>query len=358
MNCYVVITNQADNDLSVFSDKTLYCYESVCDILKHSLHMRYDIGEKFFVRFSEIPECDKNTPIVTISCDCFDIPAEVTDSIIEEYKTGKNLKIYDRENKKVIAKITTGAKCEAVEYKSYTADYMPTQSFGELRKKNQTAQLEITERHEKSGVQFVSIDGVGISPFAEISPGAVIYQGTIIRGKSKIGANTVLGPNTLIDSSTIGENCVINSTQIYSSTIEDEVRIGPYCHIRPNCVIKRGVKIGDFVEIKNSNIGENTHASHLTYIGDSDVGKDVNFGCGTVTVNYDGVKKARCNIGDRAFIGCNTNLVAPINIGDDAFTAAGSTLTKDVPAGSLAVSRAREQNIIESWVARHRGKKQ
>lgn len=229
-------------------------------------------------------------------------------------------------------------------------------NFTQLREMNKKTQEKIIEYHEENGVQFVSLDGVGISPLARIGKGAVIYQGTIIRGNSIIGENTVLGPNSIIAGSIIGSDCVINSTQIYSSTLENNVKIGPFCHIRPNCVIKSGVKIGDFVEVKNSNIGENTHASHLTYIGDSDVGKDVNFGCGCVTVNYDGVKKARCKIGDRAFIGCNTNLVAPVNIGDDAYTAAGSTLTKDVPAGALAVSRAREQKIAEGWVARHKNK--
>jgi len=229
-----------------------------------------------------------------------------------------------------------------------------------LREMNKKAQDKIIEEHENNGVQFISLDGVGISPFAEIAPGNIIYQGTIIRGKSKIGKNNILGPNTLIDNSVIGENCVINSAQVYSSTVENNVTIGPFCHIRPNCLIKSGAHIGDFVEIKNSNIGENTKAAHLTYIGDSDVGRDVNFGCGSVTVNYDGVKKARCRIGDGAFIGCNTNLIAPpdgIKIGGDAYTAAGSTLTKDVPAGALAISRVREQKIIDGWVVKHRGKK-
>ena len=234
------------------------------------------------------------------------------------------------------------------------------ENLTQLREINKKIQEKIIEYHEENGVQFVSLDGVGISPFAEISPRTVIYQGTIIKGKSKIGENTVLGPNTVIDHSIIGDCCVINSTQVYSSAIENHVTVGPFCHIRPNCAIKSGVHIGDFVEVKNSNLGENTKAAHLTYIGDSDVGSGVNFGCGTVTVNYDGVQKARCKVGDRAFIGCNTNLIAPpggINIGEDAYTAAGSTITEDVPAGALAISRAREQRIINGWAVRHMNKK-
>jgi len=230
----------------------------------------------------------------------------------------------------------------------------------QLREMNKKAQEKIIEYHEENGVQFISLDGVGISPFAKIEPGTVIYQGTIIKGNSKIGKNTVLGPNTIIDNSVIGENCVINSTQIESSTLENNVTTGPFCHIRPKCVIKNGVHLGNFVEVKNSIVGENTKAGHLTYIGDSDVGKDVNFGCGSITANYDGIRKARCNIGDRAFIGSNVNLIAVpdgIKVDDDGYIAAGSTITKDVPAGALAVSRARELKIVDGWVERHRGKK-
>jgi len=227
------------------------------------------------------------------------------------------------------------------------------------REQNMLEQKKIIENLEENGVQFLSVDGVTVSPPAKIEPGVVIYQGTIIKGNSIIGKNTVLGPNTIIDNSIIGENCVINSTQIESSTVGDGVTTGPFCHIRPNCVIKNGVHLGNFVEVKNSIVGENTKAGHLTYIGDSDVGRNVNFGCGAITVNYDGIKKARCNIGDGAFIGSNVNLIAVpdgIKVGEDGYIAAGSTITKDVPAGALAISRAREQKTVDGWVERHRSK--
>ena len=129
------------------------------------------------------------------------------------------------------------------------------------------------------------------------------------------------------------------------------MKIGPFVHIRPNSHIKNGVKIGDFVEVKNSVIDEKTSVAHLTYIGDSDVGKRVNFGCGCVTVNYDGSKKARTTIGDNAFIGCNTNLIAPVTVGKGAYTAAGSTITRDVPENALAIERA-EFKIKEGFASR------
>lgn len=164
-------------------------------------------------------------------------------------------------------------------------------------------------------------------------------QGVIIRGNSVIGDNCVIGPNCLIENSTVGSGTVLNTVQAYDCVIEDNVSIGPFVQIRPNSRICTGVKIGDFVEVKNSVIGENTAVAHLTYIGDSDVGSGVNFGCGVCTANYDGEKKFRTTVGDNAFIGCNTNLVAPVNVGRNAYTAAGSTISGDVPEGSLAIER-------------------
>ena len=135
----------------------------------------------------------------------------------------------------------------------------------------------------------------------------------------------------------------------------DETTVGPFAYIRPHCRIGSGVKVGDFVELKNSTVGNDTKISHLTYVGDSDVGRHVNFGCGTVTVNYDGHTKFRTVIGDDAFIGCNTNLVAPVQVGSGAYTAAGSTITDDVPADSLAIARSSQVNKRQ-WAAKRKKK--
>ena len=143
---------------------------------------------------------------------------------------------------------------------------------------------------------------------------------------------------------TVGDGAVINSSQCNESTIDAGAHVGPFAYIRPNCHVGKDVKVGDFVELKNSTIGDGTKISHLTYIGDSDVGSQCNFGCGTVVVNYDGKKKYRTTIGNHCFVGCNTNLVSPVRLGDWAYTAAGSTITQDVPAGQLAIARARQVN--------------
>lgn len=215
--------------------------------------------------------------------------------------------------------------------------------------------FSVLMNYAEKGVEFISLDGVVISPFANIGSGTVIYPNVQIRSGVHIGDNCVIGSGTVIERSSVGNGCVLNAVQIYDSLLEDDVRIGPFSHIRPGSHIRSGVRIGDFVEVKNSDIGENTHASHLTYIGDSDVGKRVNFGCGTVTVNYDGISKNRTVIGDDAFIGCNTNLVAPVKIGDRAFTAAGSTIVEDVESDSLGIARSRQVNK-PGWVKKRRSK--
>lgn len=200
------------------------------------------------------------------------------------------------------------------------------------------------EKHLAAGVEFYVTDGILIDESVKIAPGAVILPGTILRGATKIGANSVIGPNALLENVTVGEHVKFNASQGYNSVIDDGANIGPFVHIRPDSHICKNVHIGDFVEVKNSTVGEGTSVSHLTYVGDSDVGKYCNFGCGVVTVNYDGAAKHRNTIGDYAFIGCNTNLVAPVTVGDGAYTAAGSTITEDVPAGALGIARARQQN--------------
>ena len=140
-----------------------------------------------------------------------------------------------------------------------------------------------------------------------------------------------------------------------STPVGYDTHVGPFAYIRPGSSVGNCVRVGDFVEIKNSNVSDGTKISHLTYVGDSDVGKNVNFGCGTVTVNYDRAKKYRTVIEDSAFIGCNTNLIAPVRVGEGAYIAAGSTITDDIPAMALSIARARQQNK-KDWASKHKVK--
>lgn len=204
--------------------------------------------------------------------------------------------------------------------------------------------LDIIAKHEKNGVEFLLTHGIVIDPEVTIGKGTQILPGTILCGNTKIGENCVIGPNSMVTNCTFGDGVVFNASQATDSVVEDGAKIGPFTQLRPDSHICKKVKIGDFVEVKNSTVGEGTSIAHLTYIGDSDVGRHVNFGCGVVTVNYDGESKNRTTVGDYAFIGCNTNLIAPVKVGNGAYTAAGSTINKDVPDGDLAVARARQEN--------------
>jgi len=182
-------------------------------------------------------------------------------------------------------------------------------------------------------------------------------ESTYIDATVKVGRDTIIEPGCYITgTSVIGEGAHIKANcYIEDSRLDDGVVFGPYSHLRPNCHLMRGVKIGNFVEVKNSTLGEGSKSAHLTYIGDADVGEKVNFGCGSVVVNYDGYEKSRSSVGDGAFIGCNVNLISPVEVERGAFLAAGSTVTKDVPEDALAVARARQKNI-EGWRARQEGR--
>ncbi len=205
-------------------------------------------------------------------------------------------------------------------------------------------------------VRIIDVATTYIGPNVQIEPDAVILPNTILKGSTTVGAGAIIGPNCLLEDAHIGRATRVNASQIYSSTIGERAHIGPFAYIRPGSEVGSGVKVGDFVELKKAKIGDGTKISHLTYVGDAIVGRDCNFGCGTVTVNYDGAKKTLTRIGDHAFIGCKANLVAPVTVGDDAYIAAGSTITDDVPEKTLAIARAR-QVIKHGWHDRRADKK-
>lgn len=196
----------------------------------------------------------------------------------------------------------------------------------------------------KEGVTIVDPDNTYISCEAIIGQDTTILPGTIIAGKTEIGSDCIIGPNTQITNSQVGNRTVIKHSVVTDSVIQDDVTIGPFAHIRPESRIGNDVRIGNFVEVKKSTIDNRSKVSHLSYIGDAEVGKDVNVGCGSITVNYDGRNKHLTRIEDGAFIGCNANLIAPVTVGEGAFIAAGSTITDDVPSLALAIARSRQTN--------------
>ncbi|MDA3847602.1 MAG: bifunctional UDP-N-acetylglucosamine diphosphorylase/glucosamine-1-phosphate N-acetyltransferase GlmU [Vallitaleaceae bacterium] len=237
-----------------------------------------------------------------------------------------------------------------------TSDYQEILGINnkvQLAEAGKIIQTRINQKLMLSGVTITDPEHTYIGKDVTVDADAIILPGTTIVGLSHVSEDAIIGPNSYIDSSIIGEGTKINQSNVFNSKIGEHTTVGPYAYIRPNCTIGNHIKIGDFVEIKNAIIEDGSKVSHLTYIGDADVGKNVNFGCGTVVVNYDGVNKNRATIKDNAFIGCNTNLISPVVVEENAYTAAGSTISKNVPSYALGIARAKQINI-DDWVKRKR----
>ena len=216
-------------------------------------------------------------------------------------------------------------------------------------------QKRIKKKWMLEGVTMISPASIYIEIDVQIGKDTFIYPNSILQGDTIIGEACVIGPSADIKNSTISNGVSVKHSTIVDSKVDDESAIGPYAYLRPKSDIGKHVKIGDFVEVKNSKVGDHSKVSHLTYIGDGEVGTNVNVGCGVVFVNYDGQKKHLTQIEDNAFIGCNTNLVAPVKVGKGAYVAAGSTITDDVPEGALAIARER-QVIKTSWSSKYQKK--
>lgn len=242
---------------------------------------------------------------------------------------------------------------DEVENAETVEGFTSVRSFRELNTLQFLARGKILRNLVAADVNVMDPNNTYIDPRVRIGAGTLVLPGTILRGNTVIGKNCEIGPNAMVNGCIVGDETVINASQINESTVGSRTHVGPYAYIRPGCTIGDDIKVGDFVEVKNSVVGNGTKISHLTYVGDSDVGEHVNFGCGTVTVNYDGKKKYRCTIGDHAFLGCNTNLVAPVQVGNGAFTAAGSTITEDVPEGDLGIARQKQMNL-PGWADQRR----
>lgn len=228
-------------------------------------------------------------------------------------------------------------------------DFLYAKNLFEVQKINDYKRKKILENLMLNGVIIPCTDGVIISEEAQIEADAEILPGTQILGKSVIKSGAVIGPNSIIDNSTVEENAKLEATHCYSSYVKYGAEIGPFVRIRPGCCVGENARVGNFVELKNANVDTGAKISHLSYIGDSNVGKDVNIGCGCATVNFDGTNKHKTEIKDGAFIGCGVNLVAPVTVGTDAFVAAGSTVIENVPDSALAIARTRQVNK-NGWV--------
>ena len=225
-----------------------------------------------------------------------------------------------------------------------------------LAQAEKTMKKRINEMHMRNGVAIIDPDNTYIEPDVVIESDAIIHPGTVLKGTTTIKANAEIGPNSEVNNCYIGESTVVKHSVANESRIGDRVNIGPFAHIRPDSTIGNDAKLGNFVEIKKTSLGGNSKVSHLSYIGDANVGSNVNVGCGTITVNYDGTNKFLTTIEDDAFIGCNSNLIAPVTIGKGSYVAAGSTITDDVPEDALSIARARQTNK-DGYVANLKNRK-
>ena len=237
-----------------------------------------------------------------------------------------------------------------------------TEDFTEVLGVNDRSQLSvctyvmhsrINEALMLSGVSFVDPMSTWVDITAEIDVDVQIEPGCAIKGKTKIGKSAVIGPRTTLIDCEVGSGAQVLESHCESSVIGSDATVGPFAHLRGGTVLGSNVKVGSFVEIKNSRVGEASKVPHLSYVGDATIGTESNIGAATVVVNYDGVEKHQTVIGDHVRIGSDSMLVAPVTIGDGAYTAAGSVITEDVPPGALGIGRAKQTNIL-GWVLKKR----
>ena len=240
-----------------------------------------------------------------------------------------------------------GVRIGAFEVENYE-EILGVNDRVQLAEAERLMRTRINREHMLGGVTLIDPDSTYIGPDVRLGVDTVIYPGSILEGSTTVGDNVIIGQNCRLVNAEIASGVDIWSSTIIDSSVDEGTHVGPYAYIRPDSRVGKNCKVGDFVELKKATIGDGTKLSHLTYVGDADVGSNCNFGCGTVVVNYDGKNKYRTVIGDNAFIGCNSNLVSPVTVNDGAYVAAGSTITDDVPSETLAIARAR-QVIKENW---------
>lgn len=306
--------------------------------------IRNDLGEvERIVEEKDATEEERKVTEINTGTYCFDnkllfaaLKQVTNDNAQNEYYLTDVIEILKAQGEKISAYVTEDAD-ETIGINDRVA----------LAEAEKIMRKRINEKHLLNGVTIMDPNSTYIGPDVEIEQDAVIYPGSVISGNSYIGADAIIGPHSEISDSSIGNETIVRQSAIESSKIGNKVQIGPYAHIRPNSSINDEARIGNFVEIKNSTIGMGSKVPHHSYIGDTTLGDHVNIGCGTITVNYNGKTKHRTEIGSHSFVGCNSNLIAPVKIADHAYVAAGSTITTDVPSDALAIARARQVNKEE-----------
>ena len=299
--------------------------------------------DNFIEKIIEEKDCslhEKQNKLINAGIYCFNW--EKLSKIINELKT-------DNKQKEFYITDTISLLDKAISYEILDEEEIQgVNNRVNLAKCEKILQRRIKTKHMLNGVTFINPESSSVSEESEIGIDVIIEANSHIRGASKISDNCVIGPNTFLENTSIKKNSNIVNTTIFNSKIMENVNIGPYSHIRPGTNIASNSKVGNFVEIKNSHISQSVKINHLSYVGDSNIGKFTNVGAGTITANYDGIKKNITNIGEYCSIGSNSVLIAPITLGDSVTIGAGSVINKTVKSNSLAISRVKQLNI-DNW---------
>ncbi|AVQ46272.1 bifunctional UDP-N-acetylglucosamine diphosphorylase/glucosamine-1-phosphate N-acetyltransferase GlmU [Clostridium botulinum] len=344
-----LITNETIQELFKFHNNGEFAAtlisSTVQDPTGYGRIIREASGEvKKIVEHKDCNEEELNVNEINSGMYCFDIEALLTslkslnnDNSQGEYYLTDVIEIIKKSEEKVGAIV--------VPYE----EIMGVNSRVQLSEAETVMRKRINHKHMVNGVTFIDCKSTYIDVDVEIGHDTIIYPGCVIQGNTTIKEECTLYSNSRICNSVIESGVTVENSVILESHVGEGSTVGPFAYIRPETKIGKSARIGDFVEIKKSTIGDNTKVSHLTYIGDAEVGSKCNFGCGTVVVNYDGQKKQKTIIGNNSFIGCNTNLISPVKVNDNTYIAAGSTITKEVPEGSLAIARSKQINK-EGWL--------
>ena len=299
--------------------------------------------DNFIEKIIEEKDCslhEKQNKLINAGIYCFNW--EKLSKIINELKT-------DNKQKEFYITDTISLLDKAISYEILDEEEIQgVNNRVNLAKCEKILQRRIKTKHMLNGVTFINPESSSVSEESEIGIDVIIEANSHIRGVSKISDNCVIGPNTFLENTSIKKNSNIVNTTIFNSKIMENVNIGPYSHIRPGTNIASNSKVGNFVEIKNSHISQSVKINHLSYVGDSNIGKFTNVGAGTITANYDGIKKNITNIGEYCSIGSNSVLIAPITLGDSVTIGAGSVINKTVKSNSLAISRVKQLNV-DNW---------
>jgi len=319
-----------------------------------------------FLKTLDIPDCKimqlgKN-PFANIDPDAivfiFEAPAyldeiavlKIMDLLAQERKSVYHLQLENRRQLQIYALSGKSAQTFSAQDAEELPlnDVMPVDTLLDFHNLRESVRKKIILKHIEKGVIIKNPDTISIDGDVIIDNGVVIEPGTVLTGHTRIGCSSRIGPNAVIDSCKVGSSCTIINSTLSLSILDNNVRVGPYAHIRPDCHLCDNTVIGSFVELKNAKIDEGSFVTQLSYIGDSEVGKHVNIGCGVITANFNGVSKHMTQIEDNAFVGCNSVLVAPVSIGAGSIVSAGSAITNDVPPYALAIARSRQMNK-EEW---------